>query len=156
MGLRQDILNQPVTDLALRPLIQVSATATVAEAIAIMRQHELGCVMVLDEDGQPLGMFNEKLLIRMLVDDKDYLDHPVSEFMTTELVTVSQSDRIADLLHTMQTHKLRWVCVVDGEGRAAAITGLRGLVEYVVDHVPRCVLVEPIRRKLSMEQREGA
>ncbi len=156
MGLRQDILDQPVTELALRPPISVQQTATVAEAIAIMRQHELGCVMVLDEAGKPTGMFNEKLLIRMLAEDKDYLDHPVSEFMTTSFQTVRDSDRIADLLRTMQTHKLRWVCVVDESGKAAAITGLRGLVQYVADHVPRCVKVEPIRRKLSMEQREGA
>ena len=84
------------------------------------------------------------------------MDEPASKHMVREVVTVKQTDPIAVLIATMKQRHLRWVCVVDDEGKAIALTGLRGVMEYMVDHHPLLVKSTPIRRKLSMNEREGA
>jgi CBS domain-containing protein len=122
-----------------------------------MRRRRMGCVIIVDEGGNPLGMFNEKLLIRTLTDrPDDAFAQPLDQYMTRNVVCVKTTDSIAKLINTMQKHKLRWVCVVDPVGRALAITGIKGVFEYLVDHLPRCVKVNPLQSRLAMKQREGA
>jgi hypothetical protein len=49
------------------------------------------------------------------------------------------------------------VSIVDADGRPTALTGLRGVVEYVADYFPRQVKVQPIDgSKVSIKTREGA
>jgi CBS domain-containing protein len=156
MGLRENLLTEPVTKLAMRVLITARPGTTVRQACEAMRQAKLGAVIVVDDAGHPLGMFNEKLLIRLMAGDIGQLDDPVSKHMTHNVVCMRETDTIAQLIATMQGRKLRWICVVDAGGKATALTGLRGVMEYVVEHHPRSVKVQPMRANLSMDQREGA
>ena len=157
MGLRENILTDTVGDLAMRPLITFTTDQTIRQVCDALTAQSLGAAVCVDEAGQPVGMFNEKLLIRVLSQNLDAMDAPVGEHMTTNVVCVLATDTIDTLIATMQERKLRWVCVVDESGKAIALTGLRGVMEYVVDHFPRCVFSQPVRaNKLSMEHREGA
>ena len=56
MGLREDILNDPVSALELRELAAVKRTTTIRDAIGLMRENRVGCVVVLDDEGRPLGV----------------------------------------------------------------------------------------------------
>ena len=64
---------------------------------------------------------------------------------------------IAKVLDAMQNHGMRFVIVLDDDGKAIALTGQRGMMEYIADHFPRQVKVHMIDdAKLYMDQREGA
>jgi len=156
MGLSEDVLNDHVSELSLRRLVVAAPQTAVRDVCAMMRDARLGAAMILDDDGQPVGMFNEKLLIRMLHENTAALEEPVENHMTRNLRCVRETDTVAHLITVMQEHKLRWICVVDDTGRATALTGLRGAMEYIVDHFSRHVHTNPLRSRLSMEQREGA
>ncbi len=156
MSLKQNILNEPVSTLNLRPLPTAQPDVTVRESLEVMRSAALGCVIFLDDDDRPMGMFNEKLLIRLLYAKPDEIDQPVRPHITRNVWCIRASDRIAQFVAMMQAHKLRWACVVDDDGKAIGITGLKGLVEYVVENFPRLCLVEPMRSNIAMETREGA
>lgn len=156
MGLSEEVLHDHVCDLALRPLVHVDAGASVRNACALMREAQLGAAMILDTDGRPVGMFNEKLLIRLLHANPQAMDEPVDRHMTRNVRCVRETDTIVKLINVMQVHRLRWVCVVDDSGRATALTGLRSAMEYLVEHFSRQVHTNPLRSRLSMEQREGA
>ncbi len=156
MSLTEDIWRDRVSQLALRPLVIVPGDAAVRDACALMRDAKLGAAMILDDDGKPLGMFNEKLLIRLLHNNPAGLDEPVRDHMTTNIHCVRETDTIATLIVVMQKYKLRWVCVTDTSGKATALTGLRGSMEYIVEHFSQQVHTNPLRSRLSMEQREGA
>lgn len=156
MTLRENIMTETVVELALRTLVTIKPTDTVRQVCQAMREQKLGAALIVDDAGKPVGMFNEKLLISLLYRKPEGYDEPVSYHMTTNLVCVKQSDKIAELIATMQQRKLRWICVVDDQGKAVALTGLRGVMEYVVEHFPRSVLGHPIRSKLSINEREGA
>ena len=156
MALRDNIIEEPVSSLALRKLVLFSPHRPVREACDAMEREGLGAAIAVDATGRPVGMFNEKILIRILTRYPSAMDDPAEGHMTRNVVTVRQGDSIAKLIGTMQTRMLRWVCVVNDQGKAVALTGLRGVMEYVVEHHPRSVKGTPIRRKLSMTEREGA
>ena len=155
MGLRDELLNEPISSLTLRNISTIDADSTVRQAIDAMREIQVGCVLIPGDDGKSPAMFNEKLLIRLLANGGS-VDEPVKNHVTSNVVCLKASDSIAKLIATMQEHKLRWVCLADDDGNVTHLTGLKGVVEYVADNHSRQVMVQPLQSKLSMDQREGA
>ncbi|MCC5830549.1 MAG: CBS domain-containing protein [Phycisphaeraceae bacterium] len=157
MGLRQDIRNETVAGLSLRPVIRVLATSSVRQAAAKMREAGLGLVVVVDEYDKPLGRFSERDLIRLLAKSTAAIDDPVSRYMTPTEYCVKINDPIQQVFSRMEVYGRRFVCVSNEEGtRMVGLTGQKGLMEYVADHFPRQVKVQELEPKLYMEDREGA
>lgn len=157
MGLRENIDMEPVSALPIRELIQVLPDSTVRQVLAKMREKHLGCVVVVNEYGAPLGQFTERLLIRLLIDGDGNLDQPVSNLMIDVRGCVKQSDPIRKVIDYMQDTGLRFVCVTDDQGkRPIGLTGQKGVMEYIADHFPRAVKSQLMESKLYMDEREGA
>ena len=156
MGLREDMRNEPVAALDLREVITVSRSTRVSEAIALMRQQRLGCVVIVDDENRPLGKFTERLLIDLLLKHPDGLEQPVSGHMAAAWGTVQLDDPIAMVIDMMQAKALRFIVVLDDDGHAVGLTGQKGLMRYVAEHFPRQIKVQRMRSKVGMDQREGA
>lgn len=155
MGLKHDILNQPVSELELRDLIAVRSTTTVRQALEKLRQKKLGCVVIVDDEGKPLGKFTERLLIKLLLEHPDGLDQHVGDHMASAWDASQQTDPIATVIDKMESKKLRFVVVLDEQGKAVALTGQKGVMEYIVDHFPRQVKVQRMSTEFFTGQREG-
>lgn len=156
MGLREDIQNDPVSDLPLRPPVTCGPDDPVREAIARMGRSQLGCVFILDGDRRPIGKFTERLLIQLLATDPASLDAPIREHMTELQSCVRLDDPVAAVIDAMQITGVRFVCVVDNDGRIANLTGQRSVMEYITEHFPRQIKSQMMEAKLYMDQREGA
>lgn len=136
MGVYQRMLDTPVRHLALRDALTVGGEMAVREAATRMRVKGLGCAIVTDRGKKPLGMFTEAMLRHLLVQDHDGLDRPIEQFMADRFPWVELSDPIAMVLEAMQSKNYRFVCVVDDQGRTAALTGQKGLIEFLAEHAP--------------------
>jgi predicted transcriptional regulator len=120
-----------------------------------MRSRELGCVFVVDADHKLIGMFTESMLTQQLAHGKALLDEPIKSHMSDHWPWVQMADPIADVLEAMNVNNTRFICVVDKDGRAAALTGQKGLMEYIADHFPSQVMVQRIGCSPTLD-REGA
>lgn len=156
MGLHENMQKEPVSRLALREPILVSPDVPVRETIRMMRAAQLGCVIVVDQDRMPAGMFTENMLKQMLVSDRHRFDDPVSAHMADQCPWVRLEDPIVDVLEAMQARNVRFICVVDEEGRVVGLTGQKGLMEYIAEHFPGQVMVQRIGGTPYMHKREGA
>ena len=67
MGLSQDFLTDQISVLDLGQVVTVKPGATLSRTIELMREHRVGCVVIVDDDNRPIGKFTERLLIRVLV-----------------------------------------------------------------------------------------
>lgn len=156
MGLKENLRGEPVSRLALREPVVASAEATVREGILQMRERKLGCVIVVDEDHRPLGIFTEGMLRRMIVGKPSIVEEPLVNHMARDVRWVRLTDPVATVLQAMQLEKTRFVGVVDGEGRLVGLTGQKGLMEYVAEHFPQQVMVQRIGGSPYLAEREGA
>lgn len=156
MGLRESLRKDPVSKLPLRQAVTVSRKTTVRQAMAQMRQMHLGCVIVVDRNKKPIGKFTERKVMRLLVEDPGQLDDPVDKFMYPTGDPVPLDMPIARMVEIMQSRQLRFLSVVDQAGKVVALTGQKGLMEYIVDFFPRQVKVQRLRPVLYMRDREGA
>lgn len=155
MGLYENMIGEPVKDLALREPIVVAPNATVREAIQLMRQRQLGCVIVIDADRKPLGIFTENMLTQLVAKELPFADDPVERHMSANLPWVRLTDSVVSIVDALQTKNIRFLCAVDADGRVAALTGQKGLMEYIADHYPGQVMVQRVGVPASALQREG-
>ena len=153
MGLQENIQNETVRELPLREAITVPPSTTVAEAVERMRGKRLGCVVVTGDDRKPRGTFTEEDLVKMLGGDQA---DTVDQHLSPEWACVTISSHVSSVLRAMQAKNLRFVVVTDDDGRVAALTGQKGLMEYVADHFPQQVMVQRVGVKPYSSQREGA
>ncbi|MCX5660179.1 MAG: CBS domain-containing protein [Planctomycetota bacterium] len=156
MGLRENILKDPVSEIALRELIAVARKTPVREVAAKMREKRLGVAIVVDRAGKPVGKFTERKLMKLLLEDPKGLDQPVEKFMYDSATPLGRDEPIASLIELMQKQKVRFVCVTDEKGKAVAITGQKGLMEYIAEQFPRAVKAQSTKPRIFTQEREGA
>ena len=65
------------------------------------------------------------------------------------------TEPIANVIESMQSQKLRFIVVLDEQGKAVAITGQKGIMEYIADHFPRQIKVQRMSSDFFTGQREG-
>jgi CBS domain-containing protein len=157
MGLVENLRTEHVGDLPLREAVKVDGQDAVDAVIGRMREKQLGCAIVVDGDGKPLGIFTERKVIEMLLEHpQDFGGLPVGEHLERDCFIVQRTDPLIQVVAAVSDHGARFVCVVDEHGRAVGLTGQKGLSEYLADYFPKQVMVQRIGGKPGMENREGA
>lgn len=155
MGLFENMQNEPVTRLAVREPVLCRPDESVRVAVWRMRERGLGCVIVVDNGRKPIGMLTESMITQLLVHEPAALDGPLRACMSETWPWVKQTDPIALVLEAMQAKNIRFICVVDDEGRVAGLTGQKGLMEYIAEHFPQQVMVQRVGSP-PFSDREGA
>ncbi|MCA9069215.1 MAG: CBS domain-containing protein [Planctomycetaceae bacterium] len=156
MGLRENTQTEPVKTLNLRTPILVGKDATLRQCIEKMRDGKLGCVIVVDADQKPVGLFTEAMLRHLLLDSPVSLNDPIESRMATAYPWCRLTDPVETVLEAMELKNHRFVVVVDETGQIAGLTGQKGLMEYVAEQFPQEVMVQRVGTKPFPEQREGA
>ena len=152
--LDQHMIREPIRYLKPRPPVTLPPTATVAEAIAVMREHRIGCVLVVE--GERLaGIITERDLLLKL--DRDDLTPPIRDFMTSDPEVLAPEDPIVYALNKMSVGGFRHVPLVDAEHRPVGIVSVKDIVDYIVDFFPNDVLTLPpdAARREAWRGRDG-
>jgi CBS domain-containing protein len=119
--------------LVMRPAtpITISPTATLAQAIRLMLDRNVGALLVVDDDGRLLGIFSERDLLKKIAGlTDDYAELPVSQFMTAKPETVGLTDTLNVVLNKMDGGGYRHVPVVD-EGKPVNILSVRDMLRHI-------------------------
>jgi CBS domain-containing protein len=156
MGLHENMLKEPVSRLNLREPVLAGPDDRVRDAVRRMRERQLGCVYVVQENGKAIGMFTESMLNRLLVNNPGALEDPLRRHMADYWCCVKMTDPIVKVLTAMQSRNVRFVCVLNDDGAVVALTGQKGLMEYVAEHFPGQVMVQRIGCAPYVQHREGA
>src|SRR5205823_7198050 len=119
------------------PLV-VERTATVTEAVSVMRENGAGCLLVC-EGPRLVGVFTERDLLRRVIARSLGWDVPVDTVMTPDPVTVELKDPIRVAVRHMEKGGYRNLPVVDDSGRPVGILSVMRIVHYLVEHFPVAV-----------------
>ena len=105
-------------------LVTAPGSATVAEAARLMREKQVGAVMVVEE-GKLVGVFTERdALFRVVAESRDVERTQLGEVMTRNPRTVSADMTFSDALHIMHEGGFRHVPVVE-DGRPVGMISCR-------------------------------
>jgi CBS domain-containing protein len=105
-------------------IVTAAAATSVVEAARLMKQHDVGAVLVV-EDSRLVGIFTERdALFRVVADGRDVQHTRLSEVMTRSPQTVHPEKSFADALHIMHAGGFRHVPVVEN-GRPVGMISAR-------------------------------
>ncbi len=135
------VLSEPVSVLPLRAPVTVPATASILEAIRLMRVHRIGCVLVTEDDVLR-GILTERDIL-LKVEDASTLQAQVATLMTREPETLSPDAPIVYALNKMSVGGFRHVPLVGEDGRLVAIVSVKDVVDYLADVFATDVLTVP-------------
>lgn len=114
-------------------VVTVRSDATVTELLAMLAEHQIGAVVVSDDDGTVHGIVSERDIVRHLHGaGAALLEQPVSAIMTGDVHTCALDTGIADMAATMTQHRFRHVPVVQ-ENRLIAIVSIGDVVKHRID-----------------------
>ena len=132
-----------------RPVVAVAPTDPVARALALMAEHDIGVVVVLD--GERLaGILSERDLVRHAGSGPALRDLRVDELMTRDVATVDADAQFRQCMVLMDARGARHLPVVEN-GRVIAVVSVRDLLHEAVTHQHR-VLEEVDRERLAAFQ----
>jgi CBS domain-containing protein len=114
-----------VRDVMASRLHTVGPEDTVGEAVAVMAQHRIGSVLVMDGE-RLVGIFTERDTVRAISQSHDAARHEVVSWMTRDPTAVGPDVDTDEALRMMLDRGFRHLPVVDGE-KVVGIVSMRDL-----------------------------
>ena len=113
------------------PLISISLTASVYDALVTMARHDVGALVVLDQ-GRLAGMFSERDYARkVILQGKASKDLTVSEIMTVRVLCVGLDDSVEACMALMTDKRVRHLPVMD-RGTVVGLVSIGDVVKALL------------------------
>ncbi|MGD0823063.1 MAG: CBS domain-containing protein [Terriglobales bacterium] len=113
-------------------LITAELHQTVLEVAALMVEHNIGAVPVL-QDGALVGIFSERdIMTRVVAGGKDPAHTPVSQVMTDDPLTIAPNDALETCMTLMKRHGFRHLPVCAGR-EVKGVISLRDILLHNLD-----------------------
>ncbi|HMK95522.1 MAG TPA: CBS domain-containing protein [Candidatus Limnocylindrales bacterium] len=111
-----------VRDLMVKKVISLEAHASTHQAVKVMNENKIGCLVIL-RNGQTVGILTERdLLERVLEKCKNPKDTYVFEAMTSNIITGNPEMEIPEAARVMFENKVKKLPIVDGNKLVGIVT----------------------------------
>lgn len=130
-----------------RHVVVRAPTSSCRDAAEIMRERNVGCVVVVQDD-EPVGIVTDRdLVLRVMADGRDPARVLLQEVMSPSPIFLSEKRELSEVIDTMRELGIRRLPVVDGENRLKGIIS----IDDVLMHLSREVgaVGQAIQRELG-------
>jgi CBS domain-containing protein len=117
----------------------VQENAPIQDAARIMRDDDIGDVIVVRADGSVCGIVTDRdLVVRAMADGADPKATTLGDVCRHEVVSISSGDPVDQAIPLMRQHNIRRLPVIDG----ARLVGIVTLGDLAVDRDPNSALAD--------------
>lgn len=120
-------MTQHVSDVMTSALVTVEPQASVTAVARMMRDENIGAVLVTDGDHLRGLVSDRDLVVRALAEGSDPNNMTVADACSEDLVTVGPDDDLTLAVEVMREHSVRRVPVIDEEQHPVGIVSLGDL-----------------------------
>ena len=140
----EEILKDTKIYQILRPkLVHATPTLPLREALQLMQREKTGYIIIVDEHLKAVGVFTEREVLMKVMKKGVSMDSPVSEYMRTDVHTLSKSATVGDALNAMNEFSIRHIPLVDEFGQLNGVLSIRTIVTFLGELFPTEVLNLP-------------
>ena len=118
-------------DVMTAEVIRCPESATVEEATRLLLDNKVSGAPVVDADGNVVGVISEYQLLE-LVYNPDLRRVPVAQFMTRDVLTVTEQTLLSDVAGMFLEHRIRRLPVLRN-GRLVGLISRPDLLRYALD-----------------------
>ena len=113
-GVQERLMEDSINRLEFSPPVSLPPQASVFQALQLMNQNKMGCLLVV-EHGQVVGIFSERdFLYKLAGSDQPITSILLQNVMTPKPVMLSSGDSIRFALHHMSVGGFRHIPIVKG------------------------------------------
>ncbi len=124
-GLRSKML---VKDVMTSPVITVRGDSTVDKAAKLMRDNDIGCVIVTAENDKPVGIITDRdIVVRVVAEDIQPSKIKAKKIMSTPLITIDADKTINEAAREMNRRDVRRLAVMY-RGRLVGIISSKDII----------------------------
>ncbi|MCG8553753.1 MAG: CBS domain-containing protein [Proteobacteria bacterium] len=134
--------------LIVRPIESLPPSANCVQAARLMRDENIGAVVVA-QDRRPVGMVTDRDLVqRVLAAGEDPQRTTLADVMTGQPVFLASSRTLAEAIQTMRELSIRRIPVVDETG---ALCGMVSMDDAIIQIAERLGgVAETIRKEIGL------
>jgi CBS domain-containing protein len=136
-GLQKHLMEDACDCLRLIHPVNVSVDDSVAHTIELMKEHGVGCALVLEGE-KLVGIFTERDILMTLVGaDKDLERLMVREVMISDPVKLREDDTMASALNKMSVGGFRHLPVVREGNIPIGVVSIKDILGYICTRLRR-------------------
>ena len=110
---------------------KIAATSTLSEAVAALRDHGIGALVVSADGNNIDGILSERDVVRSISSHGDDTMHlTVGSAMSSNVITCAPADSIDTLMEMMTERRIRHLPVLALDGAIAGIISIGDVVKY--------------------------
>lgn len=137
-----------VEDVMSSPVVTIKDTDSVLVASKLMKKNEIGCVVVVDKKGKPVGLMTERDVVRRVA-ALDLLPSKVQagKSMTKPPATIDSSSDVTEAAKKMRELKIRRLVVLQAGALKGIITSndIVDITPALIDVMAEKSQIAPIR-----------
>jgi CBS domain-containing protein len=145
------------TDICNREVVTVGAHDSLRDAAALMRQHHVGDVVVVERSGgylAPLGILTDRdIVVEVVAGGVELEDVTVGDAMTGDLGTAGEDDDLLSTLERMRENAVRRLPVIDAKGVLVGIVTLDDIIGLLAKELTEVWALIVRERRHEAEQR---
>lgn len=119
---------QRILATKIKGVITITPEKTVKDAAALLAQHHIGALLVLNDNQQLVGILSERDIIREAARNDQVLSQAVAQVMTPEVVTGTPEDDIYSVAHVMTERRFRHLPIVE-EGQLIGMISIGDIMK---------------------------
>ncbi|MGH8923463.1 MAG: CBS domain-containing protein [Acidimicrobiia bacterium] len=132
-------MGQQISEVMTKNPYGVVTSATLNEAARMMRDQEIGDVLVMRDDGTLCGLVTDRdLVVKGLAEGLDPSSATVEEVCNHHPVTLSSDQPIDEAVSVMRQYNIRRLPIVDGEN----LVGIVSLGDLAMEKDPSSALAD--------------
>ena len=117
-----------VLSLIERKCITIKADSTISNLTDLLTLHDIGAVIVVDNNNKPIGIVSERDVIKNY--SKNYND--IKNIMTNKLISCDLSISSTNLLEIMNKNKVRHVPIINND-ELLGIVSIGDIVKRLIE-----------------------
>ncbi len=134
-------------DYCSRRPVTIDASATIADAAALLAREDIGCLVVTDGK-RPVGMLTDRdVVFRVLLDESSPDRGCVADAMMAPVQTLPADADLDAAFAAIRSHRLRRLPLVDEEGALVGVLAVDDLLRLLATEIGD--VAEAIRRQLG-------
>jgi CBS domain-containing protein len=119
-----------------RPIVTITPEHTILDACQLMREHNIGCLLVTEQDGRLSGVLTDRdIALRVTGEGRDPQLATVEGIMTPNPVRIPVDKSRHELTTLMHSQRVRRIPIIDREGKPIGIATLDDLLVLLGDEM---------------------
>lgn len=106
----------------------ITPERTIRQALAVLADHNVGALVVVDDVERPIGIVSERDIVRAAARSEHLFSRTVRDIMTRDVVVGQPQDDLKTVANTMTEKRIRHLPVVD-RGRLVGMVSIGDVVK---------------------------